>query len=721
MIKVLKFGGQSLSNGQDLQRCLSIIKQMSSDGSEYVVVVSARGKTTDQLLELMNRAKNNYSIEQQWLAFKEEQIAPLPSIDFTEEFKALRDLLRGIELLKEYSDKIEAKVLAYGELFSAQIVAALLNQDKVDAQFVDSRKLIITDSNYLNALPLEDTSEEQCQKVLKPILQNRFIPVVTGFIGSDLRGDTTTLGRNGSNYTASLIAKFLRADKVENFTNVNGLYTADPNLIENAHLINDVSYEEVNEMVNFGANILHAKTLIPLIERSIPIEIRNTNAPLSEPGTLISNQANTGKAKSLSVLNNKALLKIEGRGLLGKVGIDERIFSTMQRANVSVGIISQGSSERGIGLVIDEADAHKAVDALKQEFQYDFHTKDMQNISAQKGYTVLSMIGLELDQFAKPFQALINNQVVPVLINNTVTGKNVSILIEEGDTQKAVQIIHAELFEKAKPVYLAIYGTGQVGAALVDQILASKEEIERRKHIKLVIVALANSRSMLLHAKGIDAHWREQLERSTEKPDLTALYDLVEKHHLGHLIFIDNTSNQELVNQYSDIVQHGFDIVSSNKIMNSLPIASYQEFRQELKENHKTYLYETNVGAGLPLIDTIKMLHLSGENITRIRGVFSGTLSYLFDQFSETEQPISGIIQQAIDKGYTEPDPRLDLSGMDVGRKLLILARELDLENNIEDVAIENLIPEALRSLTVDEFLANLTALDAHYNQLKKQ
>ncbi len=720
-MKVIKFGGQSLSNGKPLQRCIEIIQHKLNQNEQITVVVSARGETTNQLLELMNYARQNKSIDELWNDFISYQIEPIPEIDFSVEIEELRQLLKGIELLHEYSDKIEAKVLGYGEIFSAIIVTKLIQNAGFNSQFVDSRRLIITDSNYLNALPLEELSEEQTKLIVQPILDQSVTPIVTGFIGSDLRRDTTTLGRNGSNYTASLLAKFLAAEKVENYTHVDGIFTADPNLIKQAKLIQSISYDDVNEMVNFGANILHAKTLVPLVEQSIPIEIKNTNAPLNNSGTLVSNQPGNSTAKNLSVLPNKALLIIEGRGLLGKVGIDQRIFSTMQRANVSVGIISQASSERGIGLVIDEQDSSKAVEALKQEFQYDFQNKDIQKISAQKGFSVVSLIGLELDQFAAPFQALIHNQVVPKLINNTVTGKNVSILISKQQTQKAIQIIHSILFEDAKPVYVAIFGTGNVGTELIEQILESTTEIQQRKQIKLVVFAIANSKKMYLNDEGIGSDWKSKLSESSIKTNKNTLFEYVEQHHLGNLIFIDNTASKDLANEYLEFVEHGFDIVSSNKIKNSGPIEKYKTLKIQLTNHKKQYLYETTVGAGLPLIDTIKLLHLSGENITRIRGVFSGSLSFMFNEFSRSNQPISELIKKAMELGYTEPNPMIDLSGVDVARKLLILARELDLENEIEDVEIEALLPEQFQNLSQQEFFHQLTELDKLYQKKKEK
>lgn len=718
-MKIIKFGGTSLANGKGLDRCLKIVEEKLKNGEEISVVVSARGNTTDSLIDLLHAAKTNHEFEGKWANFQAYQQEPKPGIDFTQEFSELRQLLHGIELLNEYSPKIEARILSFGEIFSAQLFAQLLADRGLKSQFVDSRDFLITDSDYLNALPLEDTSTDLAKQLFQPLFSEKITPVVTGFIASDMRRETTTLGRNGSNYTASLLAKFLDAEKVENYTNVDGVYTADPNLVPRARLLKHISYAEVNELVNFGANILHAKTLLPLVEKNIPIEIKNTFADFDQRGTLISKNGTEGQVKTLSVLKNKALIIVEGRGLLGKVGVDSRIFSTMAKANISVGIISQGSSERGIGFVVDEKDSDKAVDALRQEFKYDFHSKDMQRIVAEKGYSVLSMVGLDIDQFALPFQSLIQNQMKPKVINTTVTGKNVSILIQQEDIHKALSIIHAELFEDAKPVYLALFGHGNVGGTLIRQILKSAKEIQRRKHIRLVILAIANSKKMIINKDGLNEEWQAELQKSQLPSSPQLLFEYVKANHIGNLILVDNTASDEFVHHYEEFVNEGFDIVSSNKVHNCLPISDYQSLREALKENKKLYLYETNVGAGLPLIDTIKLLHLSGENITRIRGIFSGSLSYIFNHFSKRDVSFSTIVKEAIEKGYAEPDPRIDLSGMDVARKLLILARELDLVNNIEDVSVENLIPKELQHIQVDELMNKLDTLDTIFAERK--
>ena len=507
---------------------------------------------------------------------------------------------------------------------------------------------------------------------------------------------------------------------MQNFTHVDGIYTADPELVADAHRIEQLSYNEANELANFGTNVLHAKTIIPLIEKNIPLRILNTFNNDNQ-GTLITAQPNKEGIKSLSVLENVALLNLEGRGLLGVTGVDARIFKALADNDISVSIISQGSSERGVGFVVDAGNATKAVHVLEKEFEKDFHSKDINKIAVDDDVVVISIVGQDLSTFHKPYNALIKNHVVPVLLNNTVTGKNVSLVVKKNQLHKALNVIHGEMFGISKKVNIAVFGHGLVGGTLIDQILASFHTIEERKKIRLNIFAVANSKKLLLNGKGVGNDWKRAIELSQHTSNVDEVIAFSDEHHLENLIAIDNTASADFVKNYNKLIENGFDLVSSNKIANTLSYDFYKKLREALNKNQKQYLYETNVGAGLPLIDTIRILHLSGENITRIRGVFSGTLSYLFNTFSSENRPFSEVLQETIDKGFTEPDPREDLYGNDVGRKLLILGRELDLQNEFADVEIHNLVPEQLRNSSIAEFLSKLNEFDDPYQTIKEQ
>jgi homoserine O-acetyltransferase len=718
-MKVLKFGGKSLSNGKGLENVIDIISRKVNEGEKITVVASARGNTTDQLEEILEKAATNKVFNEQLEAFKEYQKAASSSVDFTQEFTKLDTLFEGVKLLGDYSQKIKDEVLAQGELLSVKLIADLLNKRNIDAVPTDARELIVTDENFGNAQPINAISKEKVVAYFKQH-NGQSVNIVTGFIASNQKKETTTLGRNGSNYTASLLANYLDAEELQNYTHVNGIFTANPDLVADAKKIEQLSYSEANELANFGATILHAKTIIPLLEKNINLRVLNTFNN-NDKGTLITSKSSAKGIKSISVLENVALVNFEGRGLLGKVGIDARIFRALSEKDISVSIISQGSSERGIGLIIAAEKATQAVMALEKEFENDFYSQDVNQISIVDDVAVISIIGQDLSEFHHPYNALIKNQIVPLLFNNTITGKNVSLVVKKEELHKAVNVIHGQVFGIAKKINIAVFGKGLVGGTLINQILENTKSVLERRKIQLNVFAIANSTKVLLNAKGVTQNWEtELLENGDQNNSIENVISFAKQHHLENLIAVDNTANAEFVSNYIPLVEAGFDLVSSNKIANTISHSFYKELRNELATHKKTYLYETNVGAGLPLIDTINLLHESGENITRIRGVFSGSLSYLFNKFSTENIPFSSVLQEAIDAGYTEPDPREDLCGNDVARKLLILARELDLENEFEDITIENLIPEKFREIPSTEFLSNLGKLNDEFQNKKE-
>ena len=713
-MKILKFGGKSLAN-DGIEKVIDII--ITSHKEPLSVVVSARGNTTDELEALLEKASRGEDYTADFQHLKNEQQHD-PLVSFEPEFQLLEKLLEGVSLLKDYSPKTKDLVLAQGELMSAKLVAALLKRKGLESTFVDSREIFKTDAVIGNAQIINSVSEKLTRDRFATIPPNH-VAVVTGFIASTEKGDTTTLGRNGSNYSAALLANYLNASELQNYTHVDGIFTANPELVPEAKIIRHLSYEEANELANFGASILHAKTIIPLIEKGIPLRIKNTFNS-DDAGTLIHQESVQEGIKSISVIKDNALIVMEGRGLLGKVGVDARIFRALAQKGISVSIISQGSSERGVGLVVASKDAKLAKTAIDEEFSHDFYTNDVSSVSIVDDVAVISIVGQPLSTFHHPYNALIRNQIVPLLINNAVTGKNVSLVLKTEKLHKALNVIHGEIFGVSRRINLVIFGKGTVGGTLINQVIAAHDNILQRKNISLRIVAIANSQKILTAAKGIGKGWEEAFEREAVPYNFDTLQAFVDKNHLENLIAVDVTASKTFVDNYIPLIKSGYDLVSANKIANTISFSFYQELRKTLKQYQKTYLYETNVGAGLPLIDTIRLLHHSGENITRIKGIFSGTLSYLFNTFSAEDKPFSEVLQHAINSGYTEPDPREDLCGNDVGRKLLILARELDLGNEFTDVKIQNLIPEHLREGSVEDFLQRLDEFNAPYQQIKE-
>ena len=716
-MKVLKFGGKSLANGKGLETVLSIIIDKVKQGQEIAVVVSARDKATDQLESMLERAAGGEDISDDFSAFKQYQLAG-EDIDFSEEFSVLQRIFDGVSLLGDYNDKIKDNTLAQGEVLSAKYVAHLLRKRGIQAAFADSRQFYVTNSLFGNAQLQEEASHRRTLDYFAQFPKGT-TPIVTGFIAANELGQTTTLGRNGSNYSASILANILNAEELQNYTHVDGIFTANPELVADAKIIERLSFEEANELANFGTSILHAKTIIPLLEKKIPLRILNTFKP-NDAGTLICEALDSiGGIRAISVLENYALVILEGRGLLGKVGVDARIFRALAQAQISVSIISQGSSERGIGFLVTNKEAHKAKQALEKEFESDVYSHDVSGVSLVEEVGVVSIVGQNLADFDKPYNALIRNQVIPLLINNSATGRNVSVVIHKKDLPKAVNVIHGEIFQISKRINLVIFGRGTVGGTLIEQIFQARADILKRRNINLQIVAIANSKEVVFNHKGISPADYTAFDTLKVPYQISELIAQVQQHHLENLIAIDVTASKAFVENYLPLVENGFDLVSANKIANTIGYPFYKKLRETLTQYKKQYLYETNVGAGLPLIDTIKLLHHSGENITRIRGIFSGTLSFLFNTYSASDASFSEILQKAIDSGYTEPDPREDLCGNDVGRKLLILARELDLENEFEEVSIENLIPPTLREGSREEFLSRLREFDPIYQEIK--
>ena len=420
---------------------------------------------------------------------------------------------------------------------------------------------------------------------------------------------------------------------------------------------------------------------------------------------------------TINIYRNKALVNFEGKDFLGQIGVDSRIFQALNGGGISVGVISQQAIENGISVLVDENDASDAVDFLNKEFEKEKAKGHVSNIYSVEN---LSVIGFVSDNYNKILSELQRNKIYPLLLSQIASAGRVNIVVTGNQTEITKNIIETEIYGKPKTVHLALIGHGNVGGTLVEQILDSAYDILKRKRVDLKIVAIANSKKIAFNKAGFGSDWRQKIKYSTTESSVDSLVDFAKEHHLENLVMVDNTASKDFVKHYPTFVDNGFDIVGSNKIYNTLPISEYRNFRKLLEKNKKKYLYETNVGAGLPLIDTIKLLHLSGENITRIKGVFSGTLSYVFNNFSLRNDKFSTIINEALEKGFTEPDPREDLSGNDVARKLLILARELDLINEFEDINIQNLVPESLLSVSKEEFLSRLEELDDEYQKIKE-
>lgn len=721
-VKVLKFGGKSLAN-EHINNVLNIISKEAKK-QKIFVVLSARGTTTNQLENVLELAKKQKSWQEEYNTLKDEQNICVEDGQnlLNNYFVEIKNILNGVSLVGDYSDQLKDRFLAYGELMSLEIVKKLLLETGISVAINDVRQWLKTDDDFGNAKVLKTTSQALFTKNnLKNDENNTGVQVelLAGFIATNEQGEITTLGRNGSNYTASLTANFLGAEELQNWTHVNGIFSADPFLVSNAKQIELLSYSEANELANFGAEIIHAKTIIPLIEKKIPLRILNTLEPKNK-GTLITEKGNGSGVKCVSVLKEVALISLTGRGLLGTIGIDGRIFGTLMHNEISIRNISQASSERGIGFILDLCDADKAVELLREEFNAEILRKDINQIYARKDISVVSIIGNYLDYLDKVFSALKRNRLEPILFNNSINGNNISIVLSDKQMKKAVNVIHSYIFGAEKTLNIVILGKGTVGGTLINQINNYTQNLREKRNVNISIFGIADSKKVLLKADGIGSNWAEELNEAKGGYQIDDIIKYAEENQLENLVCVDTTASKKIVEKYITLVENGFDLVSANKIANTLSYDFYVKLRDKLKQNRKKYLYETNVGAGLPLIDTISQLHLSGDKIKKIRGVFSGSLSYIFNNFSVSKEKFSKILMRAKEKGYTEPDPREDLSGNDVGRKLLILAREIDLKNEFSQVKINNLIPKSLQDVSLEYFFDNLNLVDDKFEKIKK-
>lgn len=720
-MKILKFGGKSLDNGRGIAKVLDIIIDNYRAGESPVVVVSARGKSTDALLALAEQACAGEEYEPALHAFWAHQCQDT-SLRFEAERVKLERLLSGISLLGECSLRTTDELVSYGEVLSAHYVAHALQERGYLAVPVDSGDFLVTDAHYGGASVFLELSRERCRALFAGLPEGG-IPIVTGFIARDEVERRTTLGRNGSNYSAALLANFLEASLMENYTHVDGIYTANPSIVPEARKIDELSYADAAELSQFGAEILHIKTIEPLQERGIPLRVLNTFSYGEESnGTLVTSHPRDKVVRALASLSGKALIHFEGRNMLGRSGIDARIFRAFEAAEVSVSLIAQGSTERGTAIVVDEEEADRAVEALKQEFHHDLQVGFVTCIYAEKGLAVVAIIGLNLLEFDRPYRALVRNRILPILLSNSVPENTLCLLVrDDEEREKALKVIHGELFERPKRIHLAVIGHGTVGGEFIGQIIQQREQLIVQKNIDLRIFAIADSRHLLLTAAGTDADWAAQLEGASFSGDLgEAIITFSQQQALENVILVDNTSSPLIASHYARYAAEGFDIVSSNKKANIAPYTDYRYLRDTLQRHRRSYRYETNVGAGLPLIDNLKLLHLSGERITRIHGLFSGSLSYIFNRLTEEpDRSLRSIVEESARLGLTEPDPREDLSGEDVARKVLILVRELDVPAELSDVRWENPVPEALRSLSVEDFWAHFDELEASIEALR--
>ncbi len=736
-MKVLKFGGTSVGSKDSLANVLSIIQQNLTSHEKILVVCSAMSGVTNKLLDAGILAANGDSTYKKLI--KDIQVKHIKlikaliktssqdhvtkQIDYL--FKELDNVLKGVFLLKEISKRSSDLVLSFGELLSCSIITQYILQQNIKAKFIDTRNLIITDASFGNAKVDFEESEKNISKLFKNL---DYVPIITGFIASTITGDTTTLGRGGSDYTASIVAAGVNADVIEIWTDVDGIMTADPKYVKKAFTIPNINYQEAIELSHFGAKIIYSPTLYPAFRKHIPLWVKNT-FNINHLGTLVSEQslASNYLIKGISSINSVAMLTVQGQGLVGLTGFLGRLFNAIARKNVNVILTTQGSSEYSVCVVVALDDADKAALAVNQEFEFEIKVGRIDPVYAKTDFSVISIIGEGMRKHSglagKFFAALGRNGINIIVIAQGSSELNISTVIEHRQLHKALNVAHEALFDAdLRTLNLFMVGTGLIGSTLLKQILQTSHHLLEENHLKINLIGLANSKKMIINENEINLNtWKDKLFASDTKVELTKLVNKMKELNLPNTVFIDCTGNKEIVRHYANILESHISIVTPNKIANS---SSYEDYlalkRLSLKHGSK-FMYETNVGAGLPVINTLQNLKLSGDRILRIEGVLSGTLSYIFNNF-KGDKKFSQIVKDAKEKGYTEPDPRDDLNGTDVARKILILAREVGAKIELSDISKENILPPScIKAKTVADFFVELEKHNDLFEKKKKQ
>ena len=738
-MKVLKFGGTSVGSWVALRHVLDIVTIDVESGSMPVVVCSALSGITNKLVEVANLAKQ-HNIKYRDLV-KDIECSHMNIIDALIDIKyqgviagkikllinQLEDVLQGVYLLNELSLKTEALVLSFGEQMSCQIITKYFKQNQINARYIDARQLIITDNNYVNALVNFEKTNNNLKSFANSLSSERYIPVITGFISSTETNDTTILGRGGSDYTASIIGAGINADVIEIWTDVDGIMTTDPKQVKHAYSIPDMSYQEAMELSHFGAKIIYSPTIYPAFKHLIPIVVKNTFNK-DHPGTVISqkSQVNPAIVKGVSSIDKVAVLNIQGASLVGVPGILGRVANSLAKENINIILITQASSEYSICVVVAETNAQLAQNALNTEFDLEIESHQADKIVALLGFSIISIIGEGMRHHSglagRFLSSLGKHGVNLTAVAQGSSELNISAVISYEMLNKALNIVHDAFFAKhAVELNVFMLGVGLIGNTLIQQIHNNALYLKQEKELQINIVGLANSRKMLINIDGLDAFNYVDKLQSASDFSLKQFIKTMQQMNLANTVFVDCTGSKDVVTHYADILSSSIAIVTPNKIANSSSYESYKYLHSLAIKYNTKFLYETNVGAGLPIINTLQNLKLSGDKIISIEGVLSGTLSYIFNNFTGNKT-FSSIVRDAKQKGYTEPDPRDDLNGTDVARKILILAREAGANLEMNSIEYKNILPiECQEANTIDEFFCTLEKNDYIFEEKKQQ
>ena len=729
-MKVIKFGGTSVATSKSLKNVFSIIE---NEKENTIVVVSALGGITDLLHDFIG-SKGNSSvdylkeIEERHLEIihglsKVENQSSLLSF-LKQQLNELETILEAVSTIDEITKKTISKVLSFGEILSSKIIFELLNQRGNDISYLDSREIIFTKYHNNNEIIDEEKTGISISNNIE-LIDSKLI-IMPGFIATDSNNEISNLGRGGSDYTASVMANYTNSEALEIWTDVSGVFSANPKIVKNSKAIESLSYKEAMELSFFGAKVIYFPTLQPLIEKSIPAYIKNT-FDKDAIGTCISNKGENNEEstiKGISHIEKISLINFEGSGMVGVPGFSKRFFGALSERGINVIMITQASSEFSICVAVKESDANNAKISIDKEFEYEISQRKINECQIENSLSNIAIVGDKMKSkkgvSGKLFSTLGNNNINIRAIAQGASERNISIIIDEKDNTKALNSLHEAFFENnCKNLHLFITGVGNVGSNLIRQISDQKKSLEESLGLKMKVMALSNSKKMLLSDTEIDlTDWKSKLDSSNIKSDNDKFLDFSIKQNLRNSLFIDNTANSDITVNYNKYLKNGIGIVTCNKIACSSELEKYLDLKSLSRTHNAPFLYETNVGAALPIINTLNNLINSGDQITKIEAVLSGTLNYIFNTFNK-ENSFYEVVKKAVDLGYTEPDPKIDLCGIDVSRKILILARESGKKIEFSDVQNISFLPdESINTESKEEFLESIKNNNDHFNKM---
>ena len=734
-MKVLKFGGSSVGNAEAISKVVSIVTD-SIKTEPVIVVVSAMSGVTDQLLMLAQSASQGneayktiiQNIEQKHL---DAVRALLPIQQQSGTLSMVKQLLNELEsnceglfMLKELSMRMQDKIISYGELLSSKIISAAFESKGIKQQWVDSRDLIKTDSNYFNATLNKELTDKTIQAYFSLTDNNKFdLYMAPGFIASDKDDNTTTLGRGGSDYTGAIYAAALKASALEIWTDVSGMMTADPRMVQNAKEIPHISYQEAMELSHFGAKIIYPPTIQPVMHQNIPVWIKNTFEP-EHSGTIIENTiANDDNfIRGISSIKDLCLLSLEGAGMVGIPGFSRRLFDALAKKFINVILITQSSSEHSICVGVNVQDAHQAKLVVDAEFEQEINTQKVDPLIIEKDLSIIALVGEQMRNHpgvsGKMFGVLGRNGINVRAIAQGSSEKNITAVVASSDVKKAINVLHEEFFETSyKQVNVYIAGAGNVGGKLIEQIKKQVPYLQKTLRLQINIVGIANSKNQLINVEGIDLNnWKQQLV-AAPVGGIDDYVKAIVDNNLRNTVFVDVTAHETVANVYGQLLGKAVSVVACNKIACSSPYEHYAKLKSFAREFNAMFLFETNVGASLPVIGTLNDLIRSGDSINKIEAVLSGTLNFVFNNYDGTKS-FAQVVKQAQSEGYTEPDPRLDLGGTDVMRKIMILAREAGTKLEMEDISNERFLPASCFNGSVQDFYNEMEKQEAHFKNI---